>query len=121
MKNLKTRKVLAFCMAAAMMAGVLGSCGGDTESSAPADGSETTAENSGGETSGDGDYVDLIWLSSGSAINEEDTSLVIQELAKQTGIMVQHNYVPTENGRFSWLPAIWKRTFWKYRQSTARP
>lgn len=96
MKNLKTRKVLAFCMAAAMMAGVLGSCGGDTESSAPADGSETTAENSGGETSGDGDYVDLIWLSSGSAINEEDTSLVIQELAKQTGIMVQHNYVPTE-------------------------
>ena len=83
MKNLKTRKVLAFCMAAAMMAGVLGSCGGDTESSAPADGSETTAENSGGETSGDGDYVDLIWLSS-------------QELAKQTGIMVQHNYVPTE-------------------------
>lgn len=94
MKELKVRRALAFLLAAAMAAGVLASCGGEAENSTGE--SSEAAGNSGAEVVDDGDYVELIWLSPGTAINEEDKSLTTAEAAKRTGIFVQRNYVPEE-------------------------
>lgn len=49
------------------------------------------------------DYVELVWLNCGTAINEKDVSLVTAEAAKRTGIFVQYHCVPNE--KFSVLMA----------------
>ena len=107
MKNARTRKTLAFCIAAAMLGGALSACGGNNNNSSAGGNSESSSQSSTAQNSSDastddnggaadGEYTQLIWLSSGTAINEEDKSLTTAEAAKRTGVFVQHNYVPEE-------------------------
>lgn len=87
MANSKTRKALAFCLAAMMAASTLTACGGNETASKDETGSTTSGSETASE--GDGGVVTLTFLQVGSGLTEEDNSLVTKKVAENIGVNVQ--------------------------------